>query len=506
MLQGQGRRGATALAALIVGAFAVLGIAPAASAAPATTAAHPPAGDTYGLLAFSGNGVPGSTVAERTVAYRRLAAIGARAVRIDFPWVGIEPPDGPRGQYRFTAFDRELEAITAAGLQVIGILGYGNPAYSSLGGTLAQTPLAAGLPPFAVGSANAVPPDDPADFARFAQATAAHFAGRVVAWEVWNEENEGWRFWFPHEDPAAYGRLLCATHDAIRHADTTTPVIFGGVFFPGVAGLPGMSGPSFVDAAYGADPSLGRCYDAMAYHPYPYPFTAPELDVPARGSVIAAADAMRAALERHGDGGKPLWITEVGWPTHSRTYGVNETKQAQYTARMAAATFAQGVPVLTWYTYGDEADPTGGANQEAWFGFFRPDGSAKPAAAALDTFARTFAGAKFERDRSAELRLSRGRLLLGGRGFALEYARGAERITALWLASESVAEGQGPLPGGGTLGPGSVTVRLPVSSPEVEVVGMLGERRTVRAADGAVKLTLGPSPIYLVDDPGRSGS
>lgn len=233
-------------------------------------------------------------------------------------------------------------------------------------------------------------------------ATVRHFAGRVVGWEVWNEENEGYRFWEPREDPAAYGRLLCAAHAAVRAVDPRAPVVFGGVFFPAVAGAPGTSGPDFVRAAYDAVPGLGRCFDVLAYHPYAYPFTAPELDVPARGSVLSAADEMRAVLAHHRDAHKPLWITEVGWPT-SAGYGVSEVKQAQYAARMQAATFAQGIALLTWYTYGDDADPTG-ANQEAHFGFFRQDGSAKPAYRALVTFARVFRGASLHRRSIAGLR------------------------------------------------------------------------------------------------------
>src|SRR5436305_725954 len=228
----------------------------------------PPGAAPYGLVASNANFVPGNTLAERTANYRRLYRAGVRAIRVDINWEAVEPVGKPLHDYDFRERDREVRAITAAGLRIIPIL------------------------------------------------------------------------------------------------------------------------------AYGANPKLGRCYDVMAYHPYPYPFTAPELDVPVRGSVLAAADAMHAVIARHGDGRKPLWISEVGWPTHSRSYGVSEEKQAEYVARMNAATFARRLPVLTWYTYGDYADPTG-ANQEAYFGFFRPDGTAKPSYFALRTFSRVFAGTRF---------------------------------------------------------------------------------------------------------------
>ena len=491
----------------VAAAAAVVALAGAGSAAAERSAAGAlPGSEPYGLLASNANFVPGRTLAERTAHYRALYDAGVRAIRLDIGWVQVEPPGRPKGTYDFTERDREVQAITDAGLKVIGILDYSHPAYSRLGAVVQSTPLAGGLPPFGVGYAGFFPPDNPEDFAHYARATAAHFGDRVIAWEVWNEENEGWRFWPPHEDPAAYGRLLCSADRALRQVTPATPVLFGGLFFPAVADLPGMSAVDFLDAAYRANPRLGACYDALAYHPYPYPFTAPELDVPIRGSVLSAADQLRVVLRNHGDAAKPLWITEVGWPTHDLTYGVNETKQAQYVARMALATFAQRIPVLTFYTYGDDADPTGGVNQEAWFGFFRVDGTPKPSYRALSTFAQVFAGARFVADRSRALGLPPGRLLLGGRGFALRYRSPTAAITAVWLANESAVEAQGHLPDGGTFGPRALRVRVPVRAKRVEVVDYLGTEREVRARHHAIVVEAGPGPQYVVDPRDRGST
>jgi hypothetical protein len=459
-------------------------------------------GDTFGTVVFDTIGLP----ADHAAAYRRLHDMGVRAIRLDFTWAYIE---STRGHYDWSYQQGEVQAARDAGLQVIGLLCCGNKLYSTLGGAADQTPIGSGggLPPFQIGSSGLFPPDDPAGYARFAAAAASHFKGMVGAWEIWNEENDGYRFWEPHEDPAAYGRLLCAAHAAIRAVDAQTPVLFGGVFYPAVPtenpaaaadapDAPGMSGPDFVRGAYAADPHLGRCYDAMAYHPYPYPFTAPELDAPIRGSVLAAADGMRAAMGP--DRAKPLWITEVGWPTHAQTYGVNELKQAQYSARMAAATFAEGVPVLTYYTYGDWDDPTGGADQEAWFGFFRPDGSPKPAVAALSTLTHALSGTHFDADLSHQLGLPDGQSMTGGRGFALRFAGDGRIVTVVWLADESGAEGQGGLPDGGTVTPATQTVHIPVTGNDVKLVSMLGDSAPAQVRDGAVTVTAGASPQYVV--------
>jgi hypothetical protein len=472
-----------ALALVLVPAWAaVLADANNANVAQTPGVAAPP-----GLVALTANGVPGSTPAERTAAYRRAYDAGVRAIRMDIPWSEVQPVGG-HGAFDFSHLDAEVGAIHAAGLRIIGLLDYGNPDYSRLGHRAATK----GLP-----EANFFPPDDPADFARYAQVVAARYRGDAIAWEVWNQENDG--FWRPHEDPADYARLLCATDAAVKAVDPIDPVLFGGVFVASVGGQGHTGGADFVEQAYRAHPGLGACFDALAYHPYPVPFTPPELELSPRGSVIGAADAMRAVLQANGDEFKPLWITEVGWPTNDRAYGDPELKQAQYVARMQAVTASQGVPVLTWYTYGDLPDATGGANQEAWFGFFRLDGSAKPAYRALATFGSTFAGARFDADLSPALGLPAGQPLTGGRGFALRFKRPGADITALWFANESVAEGQGPLPPGATLPPASLHVRLPVSSPVVTVTDYLGASRSVTAPDGNVALALGPGPVYVTD-------
>ena len=59
----------------------------------------------------------------------------------------------------------------------------------------------------------------------------------VIGWEIWNEENGGWRFWEPKENPAAYGQLLCSTRTALMKVDPVVPVAFGGLFFPPLGGL-----------------------------------------------------------------------------------------------------------------------------------------------------------------------------------------------------------------------------------------------------------------------------
>jgi len=79
-------------------------------------------------------------------------------------------------------------------------------------------------------------------------------------------------------------------------------------------------------------------------------------------------------------------------------------------------------------------------------------------------------------------------------------------VTALWLANESAAEGQGPLPTGGTTGPASMAVALPVRAAVVTVTDYLGASRTVSAEHGRVRLSVGPGPVYVTDPGPGAGS
>lgn len=424
--------------------------------------------------------------------------MGVRIIRLDFRWISLEQVGRPFHRYTWAEQDRAVRAIRAAGLKVLGILDYGNPNYSRAGWAAwmrGQKPSG----PFGVGDPQYFPPDDPRSFARFASDVARRYRSDVLGWEIWNEENEGWRFWEPKEDPAAYARLLCAADGALKRVDSGAPVVFGGLFFPPLGGLVGTGGAKFLSAVLAAGgPAVRRCFDAVAYHPYPYPFTSPEAEVSDRGSVIGAVDQLRVVLGRFGLARIPLWNTEVGWPTSPRGNGVTEPRQARYEARLELLSWARGIPLLTWYTWGDAPDP-GGTDQEAHFGFFRIGGSAKPAYSALVTLRRELGdGWRFVADRSRALGLPRGR---GGvdQGVGLQFAGpGRRRILALWFANERPPNSSNPFarvePG---TPPQSITLRLKTRG-SVTVTDLFGHRRELRPGrDGVLRLRVGQDPMYV---------
>ena len=485
------------MGALVLAAIAAASLVDQpAAAAPQRAAAG---GRTAPMLAFDAAFVAGRTEAQRVASYRRLRAMGVQAIRLDFRWIALEPVGPPLHDYVWAQQDREVRAIRTAGLRVLGILGYGHPDYSIAGGEAyrrGQKPSG----PFGVGDPQYYPPDDPRTFARFASDVARRYRSDVIGWEIWNEENGGWRFWEPKEDPLAYGRLLCAAHGALKRVDPEAPVVFGGLFFPPLGGLIGTGGARFLGQVLDVGgPAVRHCFDAVGYHPYPYPFTSPEAQVSDRGSVIGAADQLRAVLRGHGLGRTPVWNTEVGWPTNFRGNGVIERRQARYAARLELLSWARGVPLLTWYTWGDAPDP-GGLNQEAHFGFFRVNGTAKPAYRALVVLHRELGGRgwRFVADRSRALRLPKGHAGVG-EGFALEFAGpGGRRLLALWYANERPPSSTSPFAPVEPATPArTITVRLRLRGPG-EIVDMLGRRRRVPGAgNGASRVQVGQEPIYV---------
>jgi hypothetical protein len=91
-------------------------------------------------------------------------------------------------------------------------------------------------------------------------------------------------------------------------------------------------------------------------------------------------------------GNRPVWITEMGWPTHIGG-GADERAQAQLLSRCYMGAVASGaIQNMGWYDFrNDGNDPF---YNEANFGVLRQDMTPKPAYRALATVCRTFASGK----------------------------------------------------------------------------------------------------------------
>ena len=335
------------------------------------------AASKLGLIPLLWPSTDPDAVEQRQRVYEDSQAAGVRIYRIDLRWSIIEPE---LGVFDFSRYDALIDEVIDAGFEVVGVLCYGNPNYA---------------PEDAPPGDEHYPPSDPSAFARYVYETVSHFKDRIKLWEVWNEPNAGYRFWKPGPDAAAYGELLKAAYVAAKEADADCKVSYGGLFYSDLFNMFNVPGAvRFLEESFAAHPDLGLYFDAFSFHPYPYPFVAPETELPWQENYVNSTRRLRAVLEKLGARDKELWVTEHGWPTNYMTWGVEPIEQARYLVRGTVLLLSEGVDMVFWFTYKDRDEWIWW--QEAAFGLLYEDGTYKPAFFAHKTLAEMLDGCKYE--------------------------------------------------------------------------------------------------------------
>lgn len=281
-----------------------------------------------------------------------LKDAGVTDLRIAVPWVYIQPTSST--EYDWSKMDAVINAVSDAGFTVTASI-TGNPAWDGV-------PLA-GAP-------------NPEAYASFASATAERYAGKISAYEVWNEPN-GALFYAP-VNPEGYTEVLKAAYTAIKAADPDALVV-GGVL-GAVRTVPGVTLDPvvFLDRMYQAGAS--GYFDAISYHPYHYtmPFSQGlgEADSP-----LEQALALRALMIANGDEDLKLWATEYGVPT-TPFFGLSQAQQAAFMADFISAwqNFDGAGPA---FLYSGHDLSTGEWDNEANFGLFTSNWTPKQAVAVL---------------------------------------------------------------------------------------------------------------------------
>jgi hypothetical protein len=329
------------------------GEAPLRRAAP-----EEPAGDLSVGVQFHGLWTD-YTDAERVRVLDMLRAAGTESVRIDVSWAMLQP-DGPGGfsEWGVDFVDRVLDMANERGLDPLVML-WLSPDWAT--GGRGERSL----------------PEDPADFGRVAQWAADRWRGQVAAWEVWNEPND--EDFMRGADPAEYVRVLHAAYCGFKTAAPDTPVVFGGT--------------SYVDTEWVAeayDAGAGGWFDVMGTHPYMGVADAPpETPDDGTGRTLDALGELHELMADHGDGDRPIWITELGWSSHrnsARTAdwgrGVSPSVQADYLVRALDEVRDEHPYVARFYWYRERDKSTGHLHDDN-FGLLTEDLRPKPAYEAL---------------------------------------------------------------------------------------------------------------------------
>lgn len=269
--------------------------------------------DTIG---FADSDLYGMSEADIIRTLDEMQALGVNDVRVFIPWAFVQPLDPetplppwiPSPYFDWAKTDFIVNQAAARDMGVLGALN-STPGWAAQPGG------------FGYGAA-----PDPQAFADFAGLVAERYAGKVSAYEVWNEPNT-FGYWTPGPDPVAYTELLKAGYTAIKAADSDALVV-GGVLVTVVDfGIFTDDPVTFVETMY-ANGAQGY-FDALSIHPYQYTTKFSEGGVFGDAGPINQLIAIRQLMIDNGDEDLRIWATEYGLPTGGPT-AVTEQHQADF--------------------------------------------------------------------------------------------------------------------------------------------------------------------------------
>lgn len=294
-----------------------------------------------------------------------MRSMGATWIRIGVDWDVVEPAPG---MFDWRVPDRIVDRARAKGFRVLGLV--------------LDTPVWARMPGGG-GSPHGLPAD-PKRFGQFAGQAAAHYAGRISTWEIWNEPNII-VFAKPRPDVARYHAMLVAAAREIRsRTSPATRVVTGGLAPAGDDGT-NISPTTFLAELYG----LGDrgSWDAVGMHPYTYP-ALPDDASTASWNAYIRMGISRDIMRRSGDGAKQIWITEFGAPTGGdpgRDVSLQGQADAMVTVLTRAGSDPLVGPVIIHNTRDRGSDPN---DIEDHFGLLYENFAPKPAYRAIQRIAR----------------------------------------------------------------------------------------------------------------------
>ncbi|MFF0267130.1 sugar-binding protein [Kribbella sp. NPDC004536] len=360
---------------------------------------------------------------------RTLALAGFSHIRESLEWPRIE--SGSPGNY---AVDPQEDAVIADakanGLTPLLGTGYRNPLYD--GGHTPSTP--EGL----------------AAYGRYQSWWLKHFAGTTNDIGTYNEYYmSGFNDSACGITGACFVQLMKAAYEQ-THADNPNANVLADIG-------PNSGDTSFRDAVV-ANGGLNYL-DTIDAHIYT--FGGPE------GNLDTQIQSLRAKADANGGAGKPIWISEQGYPT-APSFGGSMLDQARKSIRNDALMIANNVSQFYWYDALN--DGTNLDDKESTFGLLQaPAGpiagmAPKPALVAKATTIRALSGLTYSgRDNLAAPLYS--------------YRFGTTRV--MWSTAT-----------------GTSSVNLSTTSP-LEVTDMYGHQTTLTPTNGVVTMTVDQDPVFV---------
>lgn len=253
---------------------------------------------SFGVEAFFDGQDTGSVV-------QQITTLAMRWTKIRVSWRTIETfPGSPD----FGSLDTAVDALQLAGLNVLLTI--------------------TDAPDWSRSSAlENGPPDDFSTYTTFVSTLATRYAGRVQAYEIWNEPNLR-REWNSIVNPLGadnYAALLRGAYTAIKSVDPAATVVSAGLAPTGFNdGVNALDDRLYLARLYQL--GLADMSDAVGAHPYGFANPPDAICCGATDSVLThfghpsfyfldTLNDYRQIMTASGDSAAQLWATQFGWGT-----------------------------------------------------------------------------------------------------------------------------------------------------------------------------------------------
>ncbi|HBU8666075.1 cellulase family glycosylhydrolase [Klebsiella oxytoca] len=292
-----------------------------------------------------GIGVHPTGFKENTEYYINMAEnYGFRSFRADMQWQRVE---NKKSLYSINRVlqknDKLFQTYShASSSSTLLILNYGNKYYTPKG----------------------YPSDDQEihAFTNYVDWLSKRYVGKVKYYEVWNEWLQGTgvqQSSLPSDNPAIYTKLVKESYIRIKKNDENAIVMIGSI---------NPTIPKYINWANGLiEQGILEYCDAISIHAYSTRISKPNTKDPEQA--ISEIDKFESSIRNKTGKSKPIYITEMGYPTMARDHNLSEYNVAEkilkFTLMARSREYIKGI---WWY---DLIDHTSNRfNPEDNYGFF----------------------------------------------------------------------------------------------------------------------------------------